>query len=402
LLSLKEFTQGATMRTIHLPLIALLFSCQEPQQLRLDDVDFGSSFRTAVDLNGDGQNELLAASPNGALLIFSEGDSGSFELTQTIEGAGPALTRDVNADGAIDLVLSVDDAIDFNTFESGPAVVMLLNNGSNVFSTFGPFFIEDPSNHIDLADIDGDGLSDIVFLREIRDESNNTVAAEIVTVRNDGFIFGPERTALLIGQEADEIRILSFLVRDFDNDGAADVVAQISLRDNETGPTPERLVIVENDGAGNFIAPAEINLVDNFYTIRAGDIDGDQDIDLVQNFLDEFGVRALFNDGNNQFTARDLGIQTSTFGMFALEDIDQDGAKEILIERGSSARRSELHIVSFSGEELIRSDVGIWHEKDFLLSQIKDLNGDGSIEAIFESNVDEVPDSIVLIYPNAL
>jgi hypothetical protein len=151
----------------------------------------------AVDLDGDGKPDLVVCTPGGLVLLAGKGD-GTFAPARILDESGPKVAvtaADVNGDGRIDLVVA----------HAGEEVsTVLLNMGDG---TFRPAGRVPSSGRIRVADLDGDGVPDLV------------VQGGMLTVyrgRGDGTF---ERSRALCGRTSDVV------LADLDGDGLPEVVA---------------------------------------------------------------------------------------------------------------------------------------------------------------------------------
>ncbi|MDC0717172.1 FG-GAP repeat domain-containing protein [Nannocystis bainbridge] len=120
---------------------------------------------------------------------------------------------------------------------------------------------------------------------------------------------------------------------DINNDGFVDLVFANSSGDNtgsDQNAQPNQLLV--NGGGTGFTAAAGVfDDPDNAYVIKAGDIDGDGDADLVVgvNFTGQSYV--LLNEGGGAFTRQDIGPgNNKSIGDLELGDVDLDGDLDIV------------------------------------------------------------------------
>jgi hypothetical protein len=159
------------------------------------------------------------------------------------------------------------------------------------------------SNKVELADLDGDGLVDILFANGGNyNEPGDPVQNRIFLNQGPGMPFR-EATDELLGPTGDLARVIK--ARDLNGDGAIDIVV------GTTYQTQSRLYL--GDGEGGFREVTSTHLPKSPGSIgdlEIGDVDGDGDLDLV---LADWGpgdpfespgapVRLWLNDGEGKFT----------------------------------------------------------------------------------------------------
>lgn len=257
-----------------------------------------------ADLDGDGDLDLLTASSsarvadvwlNSGRATFSSAGtvSGSVNDTQTIRDM---VLGDVDADGDLDV-----------TFVTNEQVQVRLNNGAGSFSGSYGFYLTSANRtvvptHLALGDVDADGDLDILVAA-----SNSDYALYVVkVVLNNG-----------AGQFADsqEVPFLAGPTRvnlgDLDGDGDLDMTVKNTVNYNA------RISIRLNNGTGTFTGNGEVSLAGAGPALADADADGDLDI-VMHNAIG-------LNNGAGGFAAV-LPITSSTafpWGI-ALGDIDGD------------------------------------------------------------------------------
>lgn len=275
-----------------------------------------------------------------------------------------AASYDIDQDGDIDIVL----AIEFGQN------ILLKNNGEGSFQDIVLFKLTHDSEDIGIADFNGDGNADIVFVSE--DDMKNELyfnygkdvfvdvsknlpvdgisnAVVVMDVNNDQHVDiiignnGPNNILLNKGDgtfiDATNERLKSenndatqdLELADIDNDGDADIL--------EANEGQNKVYI--NNGKGIFRDETENRLpieINESREVITGDIDADGDLDIYYANV-QFSMKSmpasklLINDGNGFFThAEKKQIPTDTHSNFTAKFIDLDGDNDLDILTGSS------------------------------------------------------------------
>ncbi|WP_299536723.1 FG-GAP-like repeat-containing protein [Ulvibacterium sp.] len=321
---------------------------------------------TAVDLDGDGDLDVLSASSDDSRIVWHANDgNGNFGSRQVIGGNSPKslITGDLDNDGDLD-ILSMSGF--------GGVVHAHLNNGSENFTLSAGITTE--VKDIASGDMDGDGDLDLltasgneifiypyegisyisappvpVIFRTKRTITSAVVGASGVAVAdldgdgdldvlsssaddnkiawypNDGFgNFGGQQIVTQAATGAQNV-----LTADMDGDGDLDV---ISTDDTKTAWYP-------NDGNGNF--GNQILLTeDDIRDVAVADLDGDRDLDVLSASGDENRIAWYQNDGNGNFGSQ-LTINLESINSaiaVAAGDLDGDGDLDVLSAHSSNSR----------------------------------------------------------------
>jgi hypothetical protein len=193
------------------------------------------------DFDADGKPDVAISTPAGVNLLFGRGD-GTFanpvvipiNLQNPLTNAAKLVAAaDVNGDGNLDLILGGANA------EAGPGARdttadILLGNGDG---TFGPLIINtglgvsSGYGGTALADIDGDGIPDIV--------TSNSNGLNVILGKGDGTFAGTGTT--LIGPGLQSVSLgapPNLFVGDFNNDGRIDIDGGLELLSHAPAPAP--------------------------------------------------------------------------------------------------------------------------------------------------------------------
>jgi VCBS repeat protein/type IX secretion system substrate protein len=266
----------------------------------------------AADLDGDGDQDILAASRANNMVAWYENANGlgSFGAAQVLandeNGIARVLAADLDHDGDLDVLTAAynDDRVAWYMNMDGqgtfsPRIVITT-------ATNEPTFIA-------TADIDGDGDLDLL--------SSSSLDGKIAWYanQNGSGIFG--------GQQIIAYQSLARCVAaaDIDGDGDLDVLS--------TANGTDRVAWYENtDGAGTF---GEINTIsigmNDPQCLTVADLDWDGDNDVVAiSFHDDkvFGYENI--DGNGTFDSQQMSV-TADGGIFVTSgDLDGDGDTDVV------------------------------------------------------------------------
>ena len=168
-----------------------------------------------------------------------------------------------------------------------------------------------PVDNAAVGDFDGDGDIDLIYSPE--------GLAKIYQLKNYGdFSFQHESLNL-------ETYLDNPVVGDFDGDGDLDILIEID------GIETQYVTLLLNDGSGVFTeSSSQIALSSDSYYMRIGDIDGDGDLDFVNQNWYTSSLEAGINDGTGVFTS--VTIANDISRLYDLGDMDGDGDLDILVQ----------------------------------------------------------------------
>jgi flagellin len=221
------------------------------------------------------------------------------------EFAEAAAIGDVDGDGDNDILTSFASNI------GG----LFINDGSGNFTEQAAGVADlGGRRFIDLADLDGDGDLDAV----------STDGSELAVSLNDGN--GNFQTPTTYGGSTDTF---DFIFGDIDNDGDLDIVQNNGLN--------AEAYVRFNDGDGNFTSSTTLTL-SAIGKVRddlaLGDIDGDQDLDLIVAVAGS--VEIFLNDGNGGFTSQGtMWANDPSPNAVRLADITGDGNLDLAVSTSS-------------------------------------------------------------------
>ncbi len=277
----------------------------------------------AADLDADGDPDLVASEDDAGLVVLESDGAGGFASAIVVAPAeGAPEVFDVDGTGTPDIVTTA------------PAPAVHLGRGDLTFAAAASVDVDASVvtglRGVGLADLDGDGNLDLVT-------SEWTVAVGAVSVRlgaGDGVTFG-EPTTVIIGVPG--TRVLALVTEDLSGDGYPDV----AVVDDGVNSWVHVLL---NDGSGSLGTPTSYTVVNRPNRIRAVDMDGDGDLDLVAASLGWEDVSVLTNAGDGTFAPSadfDAGTLFMESGL-AVADVDDDGALDVVVTRQFPARVAVL------------------------------------------------------------
>jgi len=312
-----------------------------------------------ADFNHDGKQDVAVGRLGSVDVYLGNGD-GSFQAPVTYPVPGGAamflVAGDVSGDGRADLIA-----------DAGTSVAVLINDGNG---NFGPA-IDYPAGDgysavqtLAVADVDGDGLSDIV------------VAGNPLSVlHNEGAgVFGPPRILLTIGAA-------SVGVADMNEDGIPDIVCG---RGDPGGPTFAGYVdVLIGNGDGTFQAPVETFAGIGPTRLLLQDMDGDGHVDavvLISNLgPGTFFAAVLKGNGTGGFSSVTRYPVGPGAVAIAAGDFDGDGQTDVVAADNPTGDASLLY---GNGAARLRSQasVNVGPGLGFLLAGSLlpgDFDGDG-------------------------
>lgn len=239
-------------------------------------------------------------------LIYTDVSTTNLPLSTLAGNSMDANTVDLDGDTDIDIVVAC---------EYCPNIV-LINDGNGVFtnesSTRLPQIVHD-SEDIGIADFDGDGDQDIIFVSE--DDQTN----EFYLNDGDG-VFTDFTNRIPVTGTSNAV-----LTVDVNNDSIPDIII---------GNAGQNTVLI-NDGNAFFTDETDLRFPVNLnitQDLEWGDIDGDGDNDLLEG--NENGNIILINNGSGFFTDETfsrlpLPVNGEETREVDLGDIDNDGDPDI-------------------------------------------------------------------------
>ncbi|MEM7310961.1 MAG: VCBS repeat-containing protein [Planctomycetota bacterium] len=274
------------------------------------------NFAEAVDLDGDGDRDVLAAvdQPRWRLVWFESAGGGNFERERAIaeldSPASSAVAVDLDGDGDLDVLAATEEL-------GAPSRLAWFENLDGLGTFGGERLLDGAADDVAsvvAADLDGDGDNDAL----VGARATDTVAWY---ANLDGAgTFGPRQ---VIGGGA--LGVEAVFASDLDGDADVDVLAASRLDD--------RVSWYENHGGGAFGAAQTITqLAGGAESVSAADLDGDGDQDaLSASFHDDkiawyANADGLGGFGVQSVLAQDMDQAVSVHAA----DLDADGDADVL------------------------------------------------------------------------
>jgi len=286
------------------------------------------SFHPA-DIDADGDIDVLVALWLDNKIAWYEND-GSENFTAheisisstnsdgTTERAKSVYAVDLNGDGHLEFLAGLDDGSAGEGSENHLA--WFENDGAENFTEHVISTTYDEISSVYAADIDGD--NDIDFL------SSASSSDIIAWYQNDGSNNFTPQTIASHSSESSHSR--SIHSADINGDGYIDVISPSSINTTSW---------YQNDGSGNFTTNT-FNTNERPVAVYGKDMDGDNDVDIIVAIIDypsftNNKIAWYENDGSANFTVHE--ISTSTQNTQAVFPVDLDGDGDIDIIAGGAS-----------------------------------------------------------------
>jgi hypothetical protein len=307
------------------------------------------SFNTRIlkDFNGDGRNDFLFGNR-----IYRAEANGSLTALNIAVMASPGFLGDL---GYVDI--NGDNYLDWLYWASihptGQEIRYQLGTADGSFGPAVTVIAHTAQNNLNnalkaIGDFDGDGQIDIVY--------NTAINGGLKYV----FLKGSGTGAFQIG--APVARTYSYGeftdVKDFNNDGRADILAQVY---HYEGQTPARLFILFGQANGTF-NETELPVPDpnprSGYWYWAAELNGDNHLDILAKYVNteyEDNYSVYLNNGSGAFTRADYARHLGRNGSQAavIEDFSGDGKADYYVGSRDGRTIEITAAYNMFGEEIV-------------------------------------------------
>lgn len=319
----------------------------------------------AADMDGDGQDDVIAMSSIGSLVWFKTDAGGNVTEKQVIkpDGYSRLMLADWDKDQDIDVLYN----------HAQDSFYWQANDGSGQFGPEQPLFpTTQLKSSIALADLNTDGFADLVLIVEGAD----SLTLQWYPGDGTGHVSAPKN---IVYEDNDMLSFNPF-VMDLDGDGDPDLAGYVSQTE---------IARFLNDGAGNFSSPEVIISQPNLYPTKltAIDFDGDGDLDIYPDYLANFIGRVYFpNDGAGNFGPAVPFIfdGLTPDAPFTLADFSGDGLVDMLI--GTPVYDLLLFTNNGAGNTFSKNVFAGYRYAANQNLNAADIDGDGDLDVLLVRN----------------
>jgi hypothetical protein len=357
--------------------------------------------KSIADMDGDGDLDLVTSFRD---FLTPESYQGEFDAIVVLLNRGDGeiareerhllraplrshFEADVDGDGDVDSVaLLVEDRYSV----SPRSLRVLLNQGDGALVAMNDVPVAGRAHRPSLNDVDGDGDPDFVstdhgvYLLSAPD----TIGTDLVVIYNQGGgSFGDERR-FPAGDSPD-----AHVMTDLDGDGDLDAIVSNTgdTREGE-GPTVDTVSVLRNRGDGTFDPPVPHALGYPATLLKAADLDGDGDGDILAMSWSQPRYSVLRGDGHGGFDAVEHHPLPEGVGpsLVHLGDADGDGDLDLAASRWGHDDANWVSVRINRGSATFgEPQVFAYAEEQPIDSILADLDGDGDLDiatALYDRN----------------
>lgn len=358
-------------------LLALVGTAQAQRFGAVTTYDSGGSapeYAIAGDLNGDGRLDIVtsnnATSSGSVLGVLLQQANGSFARVVTYPSGGSTpyeiALGDVNGDNRLDVVVAnlqsdnVGVLLGTGTGTLGAARLYALPLGA------GPIGLS-------LADMNKDGLLDIVTGNSYFNGGNGTTSGSVSILLNNGSgTFGAATTYVTGGS------LRELALADFNKDGTLDIAAvSANTASNSTGT---KLLYVLLSRSGGYAPVATYSVNTSSTVLTTGDLNRDGQPDLVFNRVREGNIGVLLGRSGGTFSAMTTYPGGGTFvAGVELGDVNGDNLLDAVV---GNLNGSTVDVLLGTGTGAFGSATSFAAGGSPYGTSLADINGDGKLDIL--------------------
>jgi len=277
----------------------------------------------ALDLDGDGRDDLVDAYFDSAWVYLSQPDGSFSPPVRTGVGGDPGgiFADDFNRDGHVDLALVVIDQ---------DRVAILLGDGTGRFSRTNDYPVDDYPGFVEGADFNRDGKIDLAITNFFSD------SLSILLGEGDG-TFGSAQSAV------SPLRPRGLAAGDFNGDGHPDLA--VSYGGEVGGLLISGVSLLRGRGDGTFDLQQPFLQDDLPSAMAARDLNLDGRTDLVLGRYGR-GVDIYLGDAGGSLTFKETAANAAHSGGFLIDDFSLDGRPDLV----ASGYRAGLYVLRGNGD----------------------------------------------------
>ena len=300
-----------------------------------------------------------------AFNAFSQYSPARFLFGNFPNNTSQVFIEDIDQDGIDDMLIGSSENLSWSK---------RLSDGyswSSNIPIFSEFSID---QKIQLVDIDGDGIKDIISLYE---EGSLKLVLRYFKMKPDGSANPP----IIIDQISDNfssVREFFILANDLDEDGDMDIIGSFDMVDDNL----DQLIIYENiNGQLTNEIPITTGIIEP-KTLHVDTLDNDGLFDIIIR-SDNDSIVFLKNLGNLNFSIPiNLFDNNISVKDFALGDLDGDSDLDIVALKAAQGQLTwyeNLDNANFGAEQLLQ-DSDVSGSQNL---QLEDIDGDGDLDILF-------------------